>query len=393
MISYQTANLKTHYPVEFMAALLTSEKGNRDKVIKHISVCKEMGINVLPPDINQSVLDFSVDGGNIRFGLAAVKNVGESAIESIIESRDNEGSFKSFLDFCSRVDLRKINKRVVESLIKCGAFDSLGYGRRQLMENFERVMDIGQRAQDQKLSDQVSLFDGPESASAGPEHTEKDLLPKTDEWEHGQVLIYEKETIGFYITGHPLLRYADKLKLITDADSERISEMRDKDTVTVAGIVSHKREIATKRKDTMAYVTIEDLKGSYTGIVFSDTYRDYRDLIDSDEPLLFKGTLDVTEESARLVVSEIHRLTEYNGVSFSSIHIVFDANRMDDSHLGLLREICRKYPGKHDCYLHLILQNQSETVVYLGNESKINISQPLKEEVERLLGPGSTTLH
>jgi DNA polymerase-3 subunit alpha len=393
MISYQTAYLKTHYPVEFMAALLTSEKGNRDKVIKHISVCKEMGINVLPPDINQSVLDFGVDGGNIRFGLAAVKNVGESAIESIIESRDNEGSFKSFLDFCSRVDLRKINKRVVESLIKCGAFDSLGYGRRQLMENFERVMDIGQRAQDQKLSDQVSLFDGPENESAGPEHTEKDLLPETEEWEHGQVLIYEKETIGFYITGHPLLRFADKLKLITDADSERISEMRDKDTVTVAGIVSHKREIATKRKDTMAYVTIEDLKGSYTGIVFSDTYRDYRDLIDSDEPLLFKGTLDVTEESARLVVSEIHRLTEYNGVSFSSIHIIFDANRMDDSHLGLLREICRKYPGKHDCYLHLILQNQSETVVYLGNESKINISQPLKEEVERLLGPGSTTLH
>ncbi|MGE5790048.1 MAG: DNA polymerase III subunit alpha, partial [Syntrophaceae bacterium] len=393
MISYQTGYLKAHYPVEFMAALLTSEKGNRDKVIKHISVCKEMGINVLPPDINQSVLDFSVDGGNIRFGLAAVKNVGESAIESIIESRDRDGSFKSFLDFCSRVDLRKINKRVVESLIKCGAFDSLGYRRRQLMENFERVMDIGQRAQDQKLSDQVSLFDGPEGAAAGPEYTEKDLLPDTDEWEHGQVLLYEKETLGFYITGHPLLRYADKLKLITDADSERLSEMRDKDSVTVAGIVSHKREIATKRKDTMAYVTIEDLKGSYTGIVFSDIYRNYRDLIDSDEPLLFKGTLDVTEESCRLIVSEIHRLTEYNGVSFSSIHVLFDANRMDENHLNLLRDICRKYPGKHDCYLRIILPNQSETVVYLGSESKINISQPLKEEVERLLGPGSTTLH
>jgi len=393
MISYQTGYLKAHYPVEFMAALLTSEKGNRDKVIKHISVCKEMGINVLPPDINQSVLDFSVDGGNIRFGLAAVKNVGESAIESIIESRDSDGSFKSFLDFCSRVDLRKINKRVVESLIKCGAFDSLGYRRRQLMENFERIMEVGQRAQDQKISDQVSLFDGPEGATSGPEQTEKELLPDTEEWEHGQVLLYEKETLGFYITGHPLLRYADKLKLITDADSERLPEMRDKDTVTVAGIVSHKREIATKRKDTMAYVTIEDLKGSYTGIVFSDTYRDYRDLIDSDEPLLFKGTLDVTEESCRLIVSEIHRLTEYNGVSFGSIHVRFDAERMDESHLGRLLEICRKYPGKHDCYLHLILPNQSETVVYLGSGSKINISQPLKEEVELLLGPGSTTLH
>jgi DNA polymerase-3 subunit alpha len=393
MISYQTGYLKTHYPVEFMAALLTSEKGNRDKIIKHISVCKEMGINVLPPDINQSVLDFSVDGSNIRFGLAAVKNVGESAIESIIESRDNDGPFESFLDFCSRVDLRKINKRVVESLIKCGAFDSLHYKRRQLMENFERIMDVGQKAQDQKFSDQTNLFDGPESGSSGNAYTEKDLLPEIDEWDHSDVLLHEKETLGFYITGHPLLRYADKLNLITDADSERISEMRDKDTVTVAGIVSHKREVPTKRKDTMAYVTIEDLKGSFTGIVFADIYQNYRDLLSSDEPLLFKGTLDVTEESTRLIVSEVHRLTEYNGVSFSSIHVIFDAKRMDDSQLDSLRDICRKYPGKHDLYLHLMLPNQSETVVYLGSESKINISQPLKEELERLLGPGSARFH
>jgi DNA polymerase-3 subunit alpha len=393
MISYQTGYLKTHYPVEFMAALLTSEKGNRDKVIKHISVCKEMGINVLPPDINQSVLDFSVDGKNIRFGLAAVKNVGESAIDSIIESRDSDGSFKSFLDFCSRVDLRKINKRVVESLIKCGAFDSLGYRRRQLMENFEHLMEIGQRAQDQKLSDQTNLFDGADSGASGDSYTEKDVLPETDEWDHSDVLLHEKETLGFYITGHPLLRYADKLKLITDADSERICEMRDKDTVTVAGIVSQKREVPTRRKDTMAYVTIEDLKGSFTGIVFADIYRNYRELLSSDEPLLFKGTLDVTEESSRLIVSEVHRLTEYNGVSFSSMHAVFDAKRMDDSHLNILRDICRKYPGKHDFYLHLMLPNQSETVVYLGSESKINISQILKEEVERLLGPGSARFH
>ena len=393
MISYQTGYLKTHYPVEFMAALLTSEKGNRDKVIKHISVCKEMGINVLPPDINQSVLDFSVDGKNIRFGLAAVKNVGESAIDSIIESRDSDGPFKSFLDFCSRVDLRKINKRVVESLIMCGAFDSLGYKRRQLMENFEHLMEIGQRAQDQKLSDQTNLFDGADSGAAGDSYTEKDVLPETDEWDHSEVLLHEKETLGFYITGHPLLRYADKLKLITDADSERICEMRDKDTVTVAGIVSQKREVPTRRKDTMAYVTIEDLKGSFTGIVFADIYRNYRELLSSDEPLLFKGTLDVAEESSRLIVSEVHRLTEYNGVSFSSIHAVFDAKRMDDSHLNILREICRKYPGKHDFYLHLMLPNQSETIVYLGSESKINISQILKEEVEHLLGPGSARFH
>ena len=393
MISYQTAYLKAHYPVEFMAALLTSEKGNRDKVIKHISVCKEMGIPVLPPDINQSALDFSVDGGNIRFGLAAVKNVGESAIESIIDSRNKEGPFKSFLDFCSRVDLRKINKRVVESLIKCGAFDSLRYGRRRLMEGFERVMDAGQRLQEQKFSDQAGLFDGPDSPSADPAVSEKDLLPAVEEWDHGEVLLYEKETLGFYITGHPLLRYAEKLKLITDADSERIAEMRDKDCVTVAGIVSHKREVPTRRKEMMAYVTIEDLKGSYTGIVFADTYRNFRELLDSDAPLLFKGTLDVTEESSRLVIAEVHRLSEYNGVSFNAIHVTFDAGRMEDDRLEQLREICRRYPGKHDCYLHILLPNQSETVVYLGEASRINISQPLKEEVERLLGPGTTRFH
>ncbi|HNQ02723.1 MAG TPA: DNA polymerase III subunit alpha, partial [Syntrophales bacterium] len=366
MISYQTAYLKAHYPVEFMAALLTSEKGNRDKVIKHISVCKEMGIPVLPPDINQSALDFSVDGGNIRFGLAAVKNVGESAIESIIDSRNKEGPFKSFLDFCSRVDLRKINKRVVESLIKCGAFDSLRYGRRRLMEGFERVMDAGQRLQEQKFSDQAGLFDGPDSPSADPAVSEKDLLPDVEEWDHGEILLYEKETLGFYITGHPLLRYAEKLKLITDADSERIAEMHDKDSVTVAGIVSHKREVPTRRKEMMAYVTIEDLKGSYTGIVFADTYRNFRELLDSDAPLLFKGTLDVTEESSRLVIAEVHRLSEYNGVSFNAIHVTFDAGRMEDDRLEQLREICRRYPGKHDCYLHILLPNQSETVVYLG---------------------------
>jgi len=261
------------------------------------------------------------------------------------------------------------------------------------MEGFERVMDAGQRLQDQKRSDQVGLFDGPENADAGPAISERDLLPAVEEWDHGDALFNEKETLGFYITGHPLLRYAEKLKLITNADSERIAEMHDKDNVTVAGIVSHKREVPTRKKDTMAYVTIEDLKGSYTAIVFADTYRNYRELIDSDEPLLFKGTLDVTEESSRLIVSEVHRLAEYNGVSFNAIHVTFDAARMQDNHIDLLREICRRHPGKHDCYLHVLLPNQSETVVYLGSASRINISEPLKEEVERLLGPGTTRFY
>ncbi|HOX15492.1 MAG TPA: DNA polymerase III subunit alpha, partial [Smithellaceae bacterium] len=235
MISYQTAYLKAHYPVAFMAALLTSEKDNRDKIIKHMSNCKEMGISILPPDINESQKDFSISGENIRFGLAAVKNVGEAAIESIIAMRQ-EANFTSFMDFLSRVDLRKVNKRVIESLIKCGSFDALGNTRKQLMVCLDQAMEEAQRKQKELLSNQASIFDHLDTVQTSETNGGSSFqIPNLPEWDRKELLSIEKETLGFYITGHPLHGYADKLKLVTNANSATVGTKRDKETITIAG--------------------------------------------------------------------------------------------------------------------------------------------------------------
>ncbi|HPC74293.1 MAG TPA: DNA polymerase III subunit alpha [Syntrophales bacterium] len=391
MISYQTAYLKAHFPCEFMTALLTSEKSNRDKVIKYISVCKEMGINVLPPDINVSMRDFSVSGEHIRFGLAAVKNVGESAVDSIIESRTRDGTFKTFYDFCTRVDLRKINKRVVESLIKCGAFDLMGYKRRPLMEGYEKIIEMTQRSQRGGDRHQVHLFDThEEDQDRRQEKLEADLIPRVAEWDHQELLLHEKETLGFYITGHPLLRYVDKLYRIVDADSESILERKDRETISFAGIVSARREVTTKRKEIMAYLTIEDMKGSIGAIAFAEVYRTYMDLLKAEAPLCLKGTLDVGEDSTKVILTEVKLLSEVLEMPYHSVHFHLDATLRGSGDIESLRGVLNRHRGRFDGYLHIVLPDRSETVVYLGDTLRLDISEGIKKDADAILGPGST---
>jgi len=391
MISYQTAYLKARFPVEFMAALLTSEKSNRDKVIKYISVCKEMGINVLPPDINESMRDFSVSGDHIRFGLAAVKNVGESAVDSIIESRTKDGRFRTFYDFCTRVDLRKINKRVVESLIKCGAFDLMKYRRRPLMEGYEKIIEMTARGQRAGDRDQVHLFDAPdEDPGRRDEKLEGDLIPRVAEWDHQELLLHEKETLGFYITGHPLLGYADKLYKIVDCDTETILERKDRESISFAGIVSNLREVTTKRKEIMAHVTIEDMKGSVGTIAFADVYRNYMDLLKSEAPLYLRGNLDVGEESTKVILTEVKLLSEVLDMPYNSVHFYVDAAVKGSGDIESLRRILGKHSGRFDGYLHIILPDRSETVIYLGDGLRLNISEGIKKDADDILGLGST---
>ena len=391
MISYQTAYLKARFPVEFMAALLTSEKSNRDKVIKYISVCKDMGINVLPPDINESMRDFSVAGDHIRFGLAAVKNVGESAVDSIIESRTKDGRFRTFYDFCTRVDLRKINKRVVESLIKCGAFDLMKYRRRPLMEGYEKIIEMTVRGQRAGNRDQVHLFDAhEEDRSRRDEKLEEDLIPRVSEWDHQELLLHEKETLGFYITGHPLLRYADKLYQIADCDTETILERKDRESISFAGIVSNLREVTTKRKEIMAYVTIEDMKGSVGTIAFADVYRNYMDLLKGEAPLYLRGTLDVGEESTKVILTEVKLLSEVLEMPYNAVHFYLNAAVKGSVDIETLRRVLGKHSGRFDGYLHIILPDRSETVVYLGDGLRLNISEGIKKDADAILGNGAT---
>jgi DNA polymerase-3 subunit alpha len=390
IISYQTAFLKAHYPAEFMAALLTSEKDNRDKIISHISSCKDMGLNVLPPDINESMSDFSVVGEHIRFGLAAVKNVGVGAIESIISVRQKDGPFSSIVDFCDRIDPRKVNKRVIESLIKCGAFDSTSHKRRQLMTCYEEIMDKAQQRQRDRSSGQVNfleqIYNHCDASLSGSINYP---LPDLPEWDHKELLLHEKETIGFYISGHPLSRYSDLMGLIVNADSSSLFKKTDHETVILAGIVGNIRDVMTKRKDTMAYITLEDLKGSISVIFFPDIYRNMYGLIHGEEPLLIKGTVDVAEDSVKVIASEVKLLASATEKMHNAAYLTIDVKKISGEDIEKLGRLLKQYPGKHDVFIRL-LEDRCETVVYLGEDMKVDLSLPLKKEADHMLGMGAS---
>ncbi len=390
LITYQTAYLKAHYPVAFMAALLTSEKDNRDKIIKYMNNCKEMGINILPPDINESQKDFSISGENIRFGLAAVKNVGEAAIESIIAMRLQE-KFSSFMDFLGRVDLRKVNKRVIESLIKCGSFDSMGYKRRQLMECCEAAMEEAQRKQKQQNSNQASFFDDLDDSGAASENgLGSYMVPDFPEWDRKELLSIEKETLGFYISGHPLYGFADKLKFVTNTDSASLSTKRDKDTISIAGVISSLSERTTKRKDIMCNVVLEDLQGSVSIIFWADTYKKYYDLLHADEPVVIQGTIDVGDESLKIIAQEVISLAKALENPYKQIRFMVYADKISPDNIISFSNAVKKYRGKYDSYIHII-NGTSETIVYLGDELRLDINDKLKKEADSILGEGATT--
>jgi len=392
IISYQTAYLKANYPVEFMAALLSSEKDNRDNIIKYINSAKEMGIPILPPDINESGSDFSVSRGNIRFGLAGVKNVGEAAIEAILQAREGEGGkFLSFADVCRRVDSRKLNKRVFESLIKCGAFDSLGGRRHQLFAIYEGLIEEIQKQQRNAL--QASFFDDLDLEDAGEGISCDDLaLPEVPEWDFRDILRHEKETLGFYITGHPLDKFTERLHLITNTNSLDIRLRKDKEIINIAGLVSSLREILTaKKKEKMAHVTIEDRYATVEALAFPDVYRSSSDLLHQEEPLLINGIIEGTGEEAKVIIREVTALSKALEASFSSVHINIDLNSQTQESIDLIHDLTIKYPGKYDAYLHLS-DHKTETVIFLGRDRKIDLSKDLKIEAESIFGAGSAII-
>ena len=389
IITYQTAYLKAHYPVAFMAALLTSEKDNHDKIIKHMSNCKEMGINILPPDINESQKDFSISGENIRFGLAAVKNVGEAAIESIIAMR-RESAFTSFMDFLSRVDLRKVNRRVIESLVKCGFFDSLGNTRRELMECLDSAMDEAQRKRKELLSNQASIFDQLDAVDSTDANGGGSFqIPHLPEWDRKELLSIEKETLGFYITGHPLHGYADKLNLVANTNSTTLNTKRDKDTITIAGVISSLAERLTRKKDVMCNVVLEDLQGSVSIIFWADVYKKFYALLHADEPVVVQGTVDVGDESLKIIAQDVTPLSKALENPYKQVRFMIDTDKVSPEKIESLFETIRKFSGKYEGYIHL-LNGKSETVVRLGEQTKIDICDRLQREADAILGEGST---
>jgi len=392
VIAYQTAYLKAHYPVEFMAALLTCEMDNSDKVIRHISECRDRGIEVLPPHVNESSRDFTVSGNKIRFGLAAVKNVGSAALESILKSREEGGRFLDIFDFCERIDLRKANKKVVESLIKCGAFDTTGARRSQLFAVYELAIERGQERQQEKNGRQKSLFGIIESADSRERSTPG--YPACEEWPEHEVLAYEKETLGFFISSHPLASYQKDLKRLRCTGTGEMQNRRDGEDVSLAGVPVSINEILTRKGERMAFVTIEDLHGSIEVVVFSELFRNSSPLLKSEQPLLIRGkvTMDERTQKAKLRADEILPLSQASTILTKAVHVRLDLSQLTRLQLERLRSILRNHPGTCAAYLHLLIPERSETIISLPEEFYLEPSEGLVREVESLFGSTAISL-
>lgn len=379
LIAYQTAYLKVHYPLEFMAALLTCDMDNTDKVMRYVAECKEKGIEVLPPDINESDWGFTTAEGKIRYGLGAVKNVGEAAVEEIIRIREERGPFKSIFDFCESVDLRKVNRRVIESLIKAGAFDTLGARRSQMMLVLDQAMEEGGRRQKERRGEQTALFSGLPTAKMRE-------LPQIEEWPEGELLSMEKEVLGLYLTSHPLSRYRDALAELTTADTEMLAEMVSGSQVTVGGLVAEVKETNTKKGDYMAFLTLEDMRGRVEVIVFPDTYRTVRPLLKVDTPLLVRGILEKGEERHKVRAVSITPLEEGMKGKVSRVHFRLRTPGLSKEQLLQLRKILEANRGGCEAWLHLIVPYHSEVIMALPPNLMVAPSEQLRRSVEDIFG-------
>jgi DNA polymerase-3 subunit alpha len=299
LIAYYTAYLKAHFPAEYMTAVMTSDAGNADKIAQSVAECHRMGIKILPPDINRSAASFTVEGEAIRFGLAAVRNVGEAAVESIIAARA-ERPFTGLADFCGRVDTRQVNQRVVASLIKAGALDSLGGARARMLQTLDETMEQAQRAQRVRAQGQTGLFDfGGEAAPAPP----ADGLG--DEFSREELLTMEKEMLGLYISDHPLHQWQPVLAQRVTAQLAHLPDLPDRKTVVVGGLVSGVKRTITRSGSAMAFLTLEDLTGSVEVVVFPRIYEQQGFAFKRDAVLLLRGKVDIDEQSAKLLCEEV----------------------------------------------------------------------------------------
>lgn len=377
LLAYQTAYLKTHYPIEFMAALLTSEAQNAEKIVKYISECREMKIEILPPDINESFKHFAVSQNQIRFGLTAVKNVGDAAIDNILTEREVRGKFKSLYDFCHRVDLRKVNRRVIESLIKCGAFDFSEAYRSQMLTVLGELLEQSQLAQRKKGEPQLDML-------IDRFREIKEDYPDIDEFPEDQLITFEKETIGFYISRHPLSRYQEEIKKYADADTSMLPKLQNGAEVKLCGLVSGLKEIVTKKGDRMAFLTLEDMKGFVEVILFPELFKTALPHLRSEGPLLVKGTLDISEETIKLKALEVHSLRHLSAPSTKPIHLKIHLSDLSSSHLAQLKEMIEAHRGSSPVFLHFIDGSNRETIVALPDRYRVDPSAHFRNTVQNL---------
>jgi DNA polymerase-3 subunit alpha len=387
VLAYQTAYLKAHYPSEYMAASLTSEKDNTDKIVVLIDECRKLGIDVLPPDVNESGVNFAVNPRGIRFGLSAIKNVGVSAVEQIVKARSDGIPFKDIFDFCARVDLHTVNKKTMEGLIQAGAFDTLQANRAQLFGNVEQAVAYGQRIQEQRQKGQSSLFD-----HGGAKAASRPLLRNIAEWTESEKLSKEKGVLGFYVSGHPLLKYRDEIEAFATAKLGNAEMVKPNSTVKVCGIISDVKRKIDKRNKTMAFVTIEDFTGKADCIVFADPYQKYSSLLQPGSIVMVTGKNDGTEEAIKVIVNEVIRIEDVRKKLAKNVIISINLDEVSEQTAFELIKIIEQHRGPCRCLLNMTGSGLANNSIYLTRKYTVDPEREFTEEVKKLLGPNAVRL-
>ncbi len=389
VISYQTAFLKYYYPAEFFAALLSSELGNMDKITQYISDAKHFEIEVLPPDINESLWPFNVVGKNIRFGMGAVKNVGQNAVEEIVNERSENGPYSGFINFCERVNLKSINTRVIESLIKVGAFDECEkYNRKTLLENLEMILAYCKKRQEETSLGLVSLFDlGQENGESFNQTAEASLdIQVVEEFDDLEKLSHEAELMGIYISGHPLDRYASLMKELSTMPISSVQDCIGNDqkrSMTLAGKITAKKMILTKKGDKMCFATLEDLTGKIECIVFPRAFAEFEQLINSDDPLLVEGVVNLQESPRKILADKIYKLKEHSENKITAVRINVNLDDLTEIKLHKLRQVLLSYRGSIP--MHLILESpEGRARLPLGEQYLINPTPQMAHQVNEV---------
>jgi DNA polymerase-3 subunit alpha len=402
-VTYQTAYLKHHYPHEFMAGLMSCDADNTDNIVKFIAEARAMGLEVERPDVNQSASDFAVvpkegaaRGKVIRFGLGAVKGVGQGAVEAILEARDEDGRFSSVYDFCKRVDSQRVNRRVLEALVKSGGFDGVATDpsttRAQMFAALDAAIERGAQEQRDKRSGQTSLFGLLEAAPEASQTVAPEVYPDVEPWTPKQLLAFEKEALGFYISGHPLDRYRADLTRYANATTVDFAEgRRPAGEAAVGGVVSAYRERPTKRGDgKLAFFQLEDQNGQLEVVVFPKTFERVRAVLVSDEPLLCSGKVvdegEGDQHAWRMLLEEATPLAELRRAKTSRVDIHLDAEAVTAEQIASLRSILETSRGSCRTVLRVKIRKRSETIIPLGDGYSVAPTEDLLLRLERLFG-------
>jgi DNA polymerase-3 subunit alpha len=391
LLAYQTAYLKVHYPVEFMAAMLSAEAGNTDKVVKYINEARGMGIRVLPPDVHESGLYFTPVGNDIRFGLAAVKNVGENTAIAISKTRAESGPFHGFFGFCEAVESKFINKRVLESLTKAGAFDCLGKSRGRIFAAIDQGISRGQKKAQAKAVGQGGLFlVNPGTAHAGNGSSPETELPPAEDWIEEQQLAGEYAVLGFYISGHPLDKYAGRLKDLKAIDLSSMESRRNGEDIVVAGIIVQLRPMRSRRGARWAIFTLQDRTGVIEALAFPEAFGKLENVMKTNTPLLVKGRVAIEDVGTRLIVADARLLDQVADKAPTQLRVRVDLGTVDSGALDRLHELFGSRPGR--CKVSFDLVQRDGTEATLDSGSAVQADRELVERVREICGTDSVAV-